>query len=375
MAAESVGLIRSEQPHGPYRLIGYSFGGLLALESARVLGDAGEVVAFVGLVDSFFDQRYWPRGLFVAATVRRAAVHARGLLGQAPGRALRELVGRSVRLARRLRSRHQPSDVDTTSGPVSVQEANIAVMARWRPRVHDGPVTLFAATESDFGCDLADLWRPWLTRRLDVRRVWGDHLALTQTTAGQDRLAQGREPGAAGTTRAAPGCSWPPRSVGRALRGSPWISTRSGARSTASRRGAAPCMPSLRSSASYRLGLAEPVRSLRTAIEASDADVVVPFDDRTRHALALLHAGSDPRVESGARMRERLERSFGSPDKFSCLYSRAAVMALAAEHAVRCRTPLRRRLGRRCHRVEGGTRPAPAVLKTDGSWGGREIAI
>ena len=37
MAAESVGAIRAEQPHGPYRLLGYSFGGLLALEAARLL--------------------------------------------------------------------------------------------------------------------------------------------------------------------------------------------------------------------------------------------------------------------------------------------------------------------------------------------------
>src|SRR6185369_6704144 len=50
-------------------------------------------------------------------------------------------------------------------------------------------VTLFAATESDFGCDLADLWRPWLPL-LEVHRVWGNHLDLTQTTAGAARLAR-----------------------------------------------------------------------------------------------------------------------------------------------------------------------------------------
>ena len=47
-------------------------------------------------------------------------------------------------------------------------------------------------------------------------------------------------------------------------------------------------------SAATALGLADPIRSLRVAIEASDADVIVPFDDRTRHALALLHARLRP---------------------------------------------------------------------------------
>ena len=125
---------------------------------------------------------------------------------------------------------------------------------------------------------------------------------------------------------------------------------------------------------SYRLGLADPIRSLRAAIEASDADVVVPFDDRTRHALALLHARSDPRTESGARMRERLERSLGSPDKFACVYSRAAVMTIARESGVACPpTAIVRSAGDISAWFE--RHPGPAVLKTDGSWGGRGVAI
>jgi hypothetical protein len=255
---------------------------------------------------------------------------------------------------------------------VSVQEANIAVMARWRPRVHDGPVTLFAATESDFGCDLADLWRPWLTR-LDVRRVWGDHLALTQTTAGQDRLARAvsrelQAPRERLRVLVATTFRWPGAArlavdlheIGCTVHG------------VAPRGSAVHAVSAVERS--YRLGLADPVRSLRTAIEASDADVVVPFDDRTRHALALLHAGSDPRVESGARMRERLERSFGSPDKFSCLYSRAAVMAIARASGVSSPpTAIVRSAGDISAWMQHN--PGPAVLKTDGSWGGRGVAI
>ena len=43
--------IRSVQPHGPYRLIGHSLGGLIAYEMARKLAQAGETVEFLGLLD------------------------------------------------------------------------------------------------------------------------------------------------------------------------------------------------------------------------------------------------------------------------------------------------------------------------------------
>ena len=43
--------IRSIQPHGPYRLAGYSFGGLLALEIAHQLRRAGEAIELLFLLD------------------------------------------------------------------------------------------------------------------------------------------------------------------------------------------------------------------------------------------------------------------------------------------------------------------------------------
>jgi thioesterase domain-containing protein len=371
MAAETIDVIRAAQPDGPYQLLGYSLGGLLALESARLLTDAGETVTFVGLVDTLFDQRHWPTGLFVKATARRAALHTRGLMGQPPAAALRELSGRSARLARRLRGRHRAPDAGAT-GVASVQGANLAVMAQWRPRVFDRSVTLFAATESDFGCDLADLWRPWLPQ-LEVRRVWGSHLELTQTAPGAARLAR-----AVSTALEAPAprlrvlvastFRWPGAArlavdlheVGCTVEG------------VAPRGSALHAVSAVQRS--YRLGLADPVRSLRVAIETSEADVIVPFDDRTRHALALLHARSDPLTESGLRLRERLERSLGSPDKFTGVYSRAAVIAIAREAGIIC-PPTAAVHSAADISAWFERNPGPAVLKTDGSWGGRGVMI
>jgi arthrofactin-type cyclic lipopeptide synthetase C len=53
LAARMVGLIRERQPHGPYRVAGWSFGGVLAYEIAMQLLGLDEAVAFLGLIDSY----------------------------------------------------------------------------------------------------------------------------------------------------------------------------------------------------------------------------------------------------------------------------------------------------------------------------------
>ena len=54
MAADYVTEIRRVQPHGPYFLAGYSFGGRVSFEIAQQLVRAGERVSFLGLIDTTF---------------------------------------------------------------------------------------------------------------------------------------------------------------------------------------------------------------------------------------------------------------------------------------------------------------------------------
>jgi amino acid adenylation domain-containing protein len=51
MASYFIKSIQTVQPHGPYFLLGYSFGGLVAFEIARQLAELDERVEFLGLVD------------------------------------------------------------------------------------------------------------------------------------------------------------------------------------------------------------------------------------------------------------------------------------------------------------------------------------
>jgi thioesterase domain-containing protein len=57
MAADYVDLIRQVQPHGPYNLLGWSFGGLVAHAMATRLRSLHERVALLALLDSYpFDR-------------------------------------------------------------------------------------------------------------------------------------------------------------------------------------------------------------------------------------------------------------------------------------------------------------------------------
>ncbi|WP_144172980.1 non-ribosomal peptide synthetase [Pseudomonas sp. Kh13] len=57
LAAIYVGHLRQQQPQGPYSLLGFSLGGLLAIAAAAHLERQGERVAFLGIVDSQYQHR------------------------------------------------------------------------------------------------------------------------------------------------------------------------------------------------------------------------------------------------------------------------------------------------------------------------------
>lgn len=58
MAVEYAHAIRQLQPHGAYRLVGWSMGGALAVSVAKELEKQGQRVAFVGLLDAFLVPDY-----------------------------------------------------------------------------------------------------------------------------------------------------------------------------------------------------------------------------------------------------------------------------------------------------------------------------
>ncbi|NWD90142.1 alpha/beta fold hydrolase, partial [Pseudomonas sp. K5002] len=57
LAALYVEQLRQQQPQGPYHLLGFSLGGLLAITAAAQLERCGEQVAFLGILDSQYQRQ------------------------------------------------------------------------------------------------------------------------------------------------------------------------------------------------------------------------------------------------------------------------------------------------------------------------------
>ncbi|HZN92212.1 MAG TPA: thioesterase domain-containing protein, partial [Myxococcales bacterium] len=176
LARDYVQIIRAQQPAGPYRLLGYSFAGVVAYEVAQQLRAAGEEVRFLALVDAILPE--WTRGWrFRVSQLAR-------LLSAPPGDV-------AVFVARRIRQgRMPPHDVfvryeqDEKLGPLEKRrdDVNRDAAARYMPRIRPfaGNVTLIVSGERlqedplkspDCG------WGPYIPS-IDLHRVAADHFRM-----------------------------------------------------------------------------------------------------------------------------------------------------------------------------------------------------
>ena len=72
MAEFHLNAIREVQPDGPYALMGYSLGGLVALEMAQHLSKDGEKVALLAMLDAYPHMRHLSLGQRMRLTARQA---------------------------------------------------------------------------------------------------------------------------------------------------------------------------------------------------------------------------------------------------------------------------------------------------------------
>jgi thioesterase domain-containing protein len=389
MAACGLAAMRRIQPRGPYHLTGYSFGGLVAFEIAQRLKLAGEDVALLGLIDTLYDQRYWPAPTWMRSQALRIVGHIRHLRTLPLRSALPLLKFRAVRLFGRLADRLGVSKVESKAQarPLSATDACRAAMECYRPEFYPGVITLIhSEKEHEFHGDLSRLWRDYATV-IDARTIAGRHLALVREAESLDQLADqiGRCLDALSTPQprlaeVTPAAGAAPRVlIATSLR---WLSTVRVARafSEAGFAVEALCPPGHALgkvdfvARAHRFSALSPLRSLRGAIDACAPDLVVPCDDRVAGQLRQLHADLRADDLASHALRELITRSLGGPEYFPILSSRTHLIALSRAEGVRCPETdviadpdaLRVWLDRFGY---------PAVLKTDGSWGGEGVAV
>ncbi|MFJ8534714.1 amino acid adenylation domain-containing protein [Streptomyces sp. NPDC093591] len=150
LAESYVPRIRAVRPHGPYLLLGRSFGGPFAHELAVRLRAAGEEVALVAVLDSMPKPPEVARVPLDPAVVEQVALG--NLLRNAlPGTAAgagplerAEVVAR-VHAHSALFADLDEQRLDTL---VAAMERYIAMARAWQPSPYDGRVTLFSATRA-----------------------------------------------------------------------------------------------------------------------------------------------------------------------------------------------------------------------------------
>ena len=183
MADYYLAAVRVEQPHGPYLLVGYSFGGIVALEMARRVKSAGEDVGFLGFIDAYPHPRFWPWLSWLDVRWRRAAHTARTRLGPR----IVDLWSRAIGGSHAAGSPLGPNALarpfmfdEGWPEPVRrVYDTSLEALSRYRPSAYPGAVAFFRAGSRSFY--LPDSPRQmWggLLGELDIVTVPGDHVDM-----------------------------------------------------------------------------------------------------------------------------------------------------------------------------------------------------
>ncbi len=365
MAALAIVRVRSRQPNGPYRLGGYSFGALVAFEMAGQLIAAGESIEHLFLIEPALDESHWPRNIWLRALARRSAVQISRIATMRPAAASAELALRTRRLAARFRSRAGGGVTGTT--PIR------RLFGRYRPGPYTQKIVLIAAIhDRHFGVDPAALWRG-LVQNVSLRRIEADHLSILRDPDSvaavaavidhEIALGDGRWPG----LRPMTGFQRP--MLVTTMR---WFSTaRLGQALEEAGFAVSACRPPRHPledvegiDAQFPLSRSTPLRDLRTAIARAGPDLIVPDDE---HAIRLLGKLAERARMQDPAMAALIDRSLR-------IMSRSDLAATAESLGIA--TPRTRAID--CREVvdDSASREGlPLVLKTDGSWGGRGVAI
>jgi thioesterase domain-containing protein len=178
--------IKALQPQGPYILIGYSLGGLVALEMARHLVEAGESIALLVMIDSYPSLRYAPLTQRLRVVSRRASHYASRIL-RSPGS---KMISHANRRSGRFDTLEGPAGftpVRTSVGiPFTpemrrVQEAAVRALRDYKPRFYHGRIRFVrAATPLHFPDDPEQVWAKF-TDQFEVETVPGNHHELLTT--------------------------------------------------------------------------------------------------------------------------------------------------------------------------------------------------
>ncbi|MFI5714246.1 amino acid adenylation domain-containing protein [Nocardia sp. NPDC051750] len=183
IAARYLAEIRRIQPVGPYRLLGWSLGGVLAHAVATELQEAGEQVEMLAMLDS---HPAVDPGIFESAV--RAALVEQGIVTEETGRGVGELGDAELdRLHELIPPELLRLPVDRLRGVYRTAVRSAELIADHQPRVYQGVVDFFRADVPVPGAQqagpTADDWRPYVSGDIAEYAVPATHDDMTTVEA------------------------------------------------------------------------------------------------------------------------------------------------------------------------------------------------
>lgn len=173
MAEVYLDAIRHVQPDGPYFLIGYSLGGLVALEMAQRLSGSGASVALLAMVDCYPHVSH-------LSSVQRVRLLSK-LLGRRTQRAVRWILRIGKSPAEPIPPGHACTKSSLASASRRVYAGAYSAWRRYRPRFYPGSIKFVKAQcVTNFPDDPIAVWEK-LAAEFEVETVPGDHLGVLTT--------------------------------------------------------------------------------------------------------------------------------------------------------------------------------------------------
>jgi len=176
MAADYVTFIRQVQPTGPYHLLGWSFGGLVAHATATHLQSHGEAVALLALLDCYpiVGETQAPNETDIDdETLLASQLKALGYYsGDEP-----------LQVSSALNILRQEGDIlsnleeHQVAAIIQVMKQNSRLARSFLPRRFDGDVLLFAAIHGDSRPE-AYKWKPYVSGKIAVHEVDCEHVHM-----------------------------------------------------------------------------------------------------------------------------------------------------------------------------------------------------
>ena len=192
MAVDYLGYVRAVQPSGPYFLGGYSAGGLVAFEMARLLQKSGERVELIVLFDSYLHSHSLPHPPQSAARYPSGIRRSFGAIGRrvvqmrtaAPGKRLGIIARDFARIWSTLKLKTYEKAQGWHWNPVRLDPVSAFLFAirNYRPTPLAARVTLFLANVNAPAPakHLPAVWRELVIGELHVHQLATDHDRLLE---------------------------------------------------------------------------------------------------------------------------------------------------------------------------------------------------